>query len=93
MINEVMRYRAERVVNLLIIKKGRTFLHAVVLDGNVRITKLPLAEQRGMEPLMRRGEPYPCHRAARKFLAAGRTLGITKNAKAVLRGLTSKGAE
>jgi hypothetical protein len=53
----------------------------------VRVVRLERAEERYLRPLLRRGEPYPLRRALRRFKGAGKTLGITDAAKAVLREL------
>lgn len=82
---QVVRTRARGLAeNLLVFKEGRTLLHAVVLDGHVRTVELPKVEQRYFAPLEFRGKPYPIGRAARGFLRAGKTLGITDGAKKVL---------
>lgn len=73
---------------LLVFKEGRTFLHAIALhQPPVRLVKLPRLERRHLRPLEYRGRPYPLTRALRIFRRAGRELGITDGAAAVLRSI------
>lgn len=82
---QVFRLRSETgVSNLLVFKEGRTLVHAVTIDKRVRIVTLPKVEQRYMKPLELRGKPYPVARACRRLLSAGKTLGISAKARAVL---------
>lgn len=68
----------------LVFKEGRVFVHAVTIDKSVKTVALPKTEQRYMEQLTLKGKPYPVARACRRFLAAGKTLGISAKARAVL---------
>jgi len=73
---------------LLVVKEGRTFLHAVALfNPPVRLVKLPREARRHLKPAEYHGRPYPLARAVRRFREAGRSLGITKSAAAVLRAI------
>lgn len=60
---------------------GRKYLPVCIIDYPVRVTKLPLSEQRYIEPI----EGYPLRKAVAKFRQAGKTLGISKSAKDFLR--------
>ena len=71
----------------LLFKEGRVYVHAITLESQVRTVELPKEERRHFQPLLRRGKPYDVDRACRRFLAAGRTLGITDGARAVLKAL------
>jgi hypothetical protein len=73
----------------LVYKTGRTLMHAVVLDGNVRLAHLPLIERRNLIPLEHHGKPYPVARAVRALKRAGRELGITDGARDVLKEIAS----
>lgn len=72
---------------LLVFKIGRQYLHAVTMDPNVRLVQLPLDERRYLQPLLYKGKPYPVRRAVRRFLEAGRALGITDGARDALKEL------
>ena len=63
---------------------GRQYIHAVVLDGSVKLATLPLDARRKLKPLTLKSEPYPLKRAVRALLRAGRTLGISDGARDVL---------
>ncbi len=76
---------------LIVVREGRTFLHAVALHWPpVRIVKLPRTERRYLRPLLYKGKPYPIARAVRRFKKAGRALGITKSAADALRALDNE---
>lgn len=91
----------ERALTTLVVRE-RTFkrkaaIDVVVIDtersgheGAVRLLTVPYEETRWMTPLDFRGKPYPPKRAARKFLAAGKRLGITSPAKRELREVTKE---
>ncbi len=68
-----------------IARPGRTKLHLLVIDTTVRVISRPLREQRYLQPLLLKGQPYPVRRAVRRFRDAGRTLGITEAAKEMLK--------
>lgn len=88
---QVVRLRSETgVSNLLVFKEGRVFVHAVTIDKSVKVVALPKVEQRYMRPLELRGKPYPVARACRRLLAAGKSLGITKQARTVLNAIKEK---
>jgi hypothetical protein len=73
---------------LIVVKEGRTFLHAVALfNPPVRIVKMRREELRQLRPLLYHGKSYPLARAVRRFREAGRALGITKSAAAILRAI------
>ena len=73
---------------LIVFKQGRRWLRALALHAPpVRVVKLEHTERCHLQPLLYRGQPYPLRRALRHFKQAGRTLGITDSARAVLRAL------
>jgi hypothetical protein len=84
---EVVRYRtSEGVRTAIIVDRGRKFLHVIPMeDRAVRVRKVPLTEERLMEPLTLRGKPYPPKRAVRHFARHGKGFGITKKAKSFLK--------
>lgn len=76
---------------LLVLKEGRTKLHAIALHTPpVRIIKLERQEQRELVDLSYKGQPYPLRRAVRLFRRAGRTLGITTTARDALEALRAR---
>lgn len=86
--------KSVRNLAVLIIKEGPKFLHAVAIDPTVKVVAIPKSERRFMRPLLRKGRPYEARRACRRFLAAGKYLGISKSARAILNALReqTKGA-
>lgn len=73
---------------LLVLKEGRTKLHAIALHTPpVRIVKLERRVQRELVDLSYKGKPYPLKRAVRLFRTAGRTFGITGSAREALEAL------
>lgn len=77
----------------LVFKRGRVFAHAVVLNGSVKLTTVRGDELRHFRALKFKGHPYPVARAARRLLEAGRTLGITKGARAMLTAVREQAKE
>lgn len=67
---------------------GRTLMHTVVLDGAVRLEKLPLEYRRYLVPLLLDNKPYPVARAVRRMRHAGKMLGITDGAAKALTNLS-----
>ncbi len=71
------------------VKTGRKWLKVVMIDatsdGGMRVWKVPLSDQQFMTPLMRKGKPYPVSRALKIFKRVGKTHGITKAAKNILK--------
>ena len=80
--SELVTYRTDAGIKTAIaLKPGRKWLPVIVIDSPMRVRKVPLSERRFMTPLA----DYPLRRAVRKYLAAGRRLGITKRARKALR--------
>lgn len=79
---EVVRLRLpDGAVMALIAKVGRRWVHAVVIDSHqgVRVLKLPI------DGLRATPADYPPRRAVRRMLAAGRALGISAEARKLLK--------
>ena len=72
----------------LVYAVGRIKFHAIVLDGSVRAVALDLIKRRDLTPILYKGQPYPVARAVRLLKRAGKTLGITEEAKRVLAELS-----
>ena len=67
----------------LVCKEGRKFVQLIWIESSgVKLHALPLTSMRHAKPA-----DYPIRRAARKMLEAGRSLGITKKARATLKQL------
>lgn len=75
---------------IAIVVRGRTTLHAVLLDAPVTLKKVPLTEERHMRPITHKGHEYKPARAARIGLKQGRAHGITKNAKSLLKSIVEE---
>ena len=84
-------YRDGHSKALLLFKRGTKNLHCLMIAPPVRVVKLEKVEERHFTPLLFRGELYPVRRALRRFKSAGRSLGITDGAKAIIRELQSTG--
>ena len=87
---EPIRYHSEQGwIAGAIVARGRALLQCVFVEGSgLSITKLPLADERFMQPLEYRGQPYPENRARRHLRRMGRKFGITKAAKAALKEIS-----
>ena len=82
----IVNYRTNEGVRPAIIAEGRKVLHVIALDaGGVKVRKVSKGEARYMAPL-----DYPIKRAARRMLAYGKHVGISKQAKAHLTTLTRR---
>lgn len=66
---------------------------AVFIDGSVKTRVLSSTELAGLMPVEFHGRPYPIKRAVRQYKTAGRNLGISKAAVAVLKRAASNASE
>jgi hypothetical protein len=68
---------------------GRKWLQVLCIDatasGGMKLWKVPLSDTQYMRPLLRKGKPYPMKRALVSFRRMGKTHGITKGAKKLLK--------
>lgn len=76
-------------MTVLMVHRGRTIAHAVVLDGKVDSREFPVRawwhpEEFGLRPMTQHGHPYPVAQAMIRMLSAGHSLGITERAKKLL---------
>lgn len=76
-------------MTVLMVHRGRTIAHAVVLDGKVDSREFPVRawwhpEEFGLRPMTQHGHPYPVTQALIRMLSAGHSLGITERAKKLL---------
>ncbi len=66
----------------LLVKRGRKTLHLILLDtAGIKVAKLPLNEERNMEPT-----DYSVAKAKKRFRAMFKVAGGTKEARRHLRG-------
>ena len=81
------RYHSQKRVAL--VKPGTKYLHVVAIDATpssgLRVWKVAKSEVKYMQPLMKGRKPYPMRRALKTFRAMGRTHGITKGAKKLIK--------
>lgn len=77
----VYEYHDENKVQHVLVEEKKTKLHVVIFDNHVRVRKLPKSELKFMK-----ATDFNVNRAKRLFRARGRTFGITKGAKQLLRG-------
>ena len=68
---------------------GSKWLQVVAIDattsGGLKLWKVPLADTKHMQPLLLKGKPYPMARALKTFRKMGKTHGISKGAKKLLK--------
>lgn len=73
---------------------GRKWLHVLCIDattsGGMKLWKVPLADTKYMKPLLRKGKPYPVARALKSFRKMGKTHGISKGAKKLLKEVSAQ---
>lgn len=79
----------ESAVRTAFVKRGRKWMQVLCIDatttGGLKLWKVPLSDEQYMRPLLRKGKPYPFKRALKTFRAMGKTHGISKGAKKLLR--------
>ena len=69
---------------------GRKYVHCVRQAQPVRLDKLTHDQDAALTPALLKGEPYPVDRACRRFLAFGKSVGITKGARAAVKQILSE---
>lgn len=79
---QLMHYRTAAGLRPVLVAEGRKLLHVIFQDSPVSVVKVAKTEQRYMQPL-----DYPYKKAVKLFRAYGRTHGITKSAKKLLRSV------
>ena len=79
----------ESCVRSAFIKRGRKWMQVLCIDatasGGMKLWKVPLSDEKYMRPLLRKGKPYPFKRAIRIMRGIGKTHGISKGAKKLLK--------
>lgn len=85
---EVVRFWDGQRYTTGLAREGRKLVRMVTItDHGVAVIALPLVSGRGFEPLRYKNGLYPVPRAKRLLREAGQRLGITKQARAILRDL------
>lgn len=83
---ELKSYRTDEGVKVAFIKTGAPkWMPVLVMDGPLRVRKVPTEEQRYMTDLTKKGKPYPVKTAVRLFRRFGKAHGISKGAKQFLK--------
>lgn len=84
----------ESAVRCAFVKRGRKWMHVLCIDatttGGLKLWKVPLSDEKYMWPLRRKGKPYPVSRALKSFRAMGKSHGISKGAKKLLREVAAQ---
>ena len=89
-----VRNGVESAVRCAFIKRGTKWMQVLCIDatasGGMKLWKVPLSDEQYMRPLLRKGKPYPVNRAVKRFRAMGKTHGISKGAKKLLREVSTQ---
>ena len=76
------------------IKRGTKWMQVLCIDatasGGMKLWKVPLTDEQYMRPLLRKGKPYPVKRAIKIFRDFGKTHGISKGAKKLLKEVAAQ---
>lgn len=84
----VVRYQDGERYAVALVAEGRTKLGVIAIaDRGIGLRKVDKTEGRYCTPVLRKGHPYEPDRCARKFLRAGRRLGIGKRARKILKAI------
>jgi hypothetical protein len=79
------RYHNGECWSTCLYRLGHKRIHVTMLGSTgVTVVSEPKEDARHIEPLARKGAPYPLDRMVRHFRKFGRELGITEGAKAEL---------
>ena len=84
----------ESAVRCAFIKRGTKWMHVLCIDatasGGLKLWKVPLTDEQYMRPLLLKGKPYPVKRAIKSFRSMGKTHGISKGAKKLLKEVAAQ---
>jgi hypothetical protein len=84
----------ESAVRCAFIKRGTKWAQVLCIDatssGGLKLWKVPLSDDQYMRPLLRKGKPYPVARAIKSFRKMGKTHGISKGAKKLLKEVAAQ---
>jgi len=83
---DVVIYKTTDGTKVALVEPGRKLMKVLLMDGKLRVRKIPMAESRYMTPAKRKGEPYPVRRAVARFRGYGKAFGMTKTARTFLSG-------
>ncbi len=87
---ELRSYHTEQGVKVALVLSGRKWLQVMVMDGPLTVRRVRICEAKHMTDIVRRGAPYPMHRALKVFRGHGRLHGYTKGARKFLRQASSQ---
>jgi len=90
---KLMRYHQQKPAasskRSVLVKEGRKWLQVVAMDatktGGMTVWRVPRDDLRYMEPLLRKGKPYPMSRALTVFRRFAKSHGATKAAMKIIR--------
>lgn len=84
---QVVQWRGDDGVRVaLVVARGRRLLQIIPLDQHIKVHKVPLEEERWIEPLTRSsGRPYAIKPVARRLLRLHKTFGGTATARRILK--------
>jgi len=84
----------ESSVRCAFIKRGTKWIQVLCIDatstGGMKLWKVPLSDEQYMRPLLLKGKAYPISRALKSFRAMGKTHGISKGAKKLLKEVAAQ---
>jgi hypothetical protein len=84
----------ESAVRCAFVRRGRKWMQVLCIDatttGGMKLWKVPLSDEQYMRPLLRKGKAYPVKKAIKSFRAMGKTHGISKGAKKLLKEVAAQ---
>jgi len=84
----------ESAVRVALVKRGNKWAQVLCIDatssGGLKLWKVPLTDEQHMRPLLLKGKPYPVSRALKSFRKMGKTHGISKGAKKLLKEVAAQ---
>lgn len=84
----VITYHGERRETAIIVEQTARRIKLVLFGfGGISVKWVSADNEKYFSRLLYRQDDYPVSRAAKKFRQAGKSLGISKNAKHALKGL------
>jgi hypothetical protein len=87
---QLRSYHTEQGVKTALVLAGHKWLQVLLMDGKLKVRRVPVEEARHMSDVTRRGQPYPMQRALKVYRLHGRLHGDTKSARKFLRRASSQ---
>ena len=81
---KVKSYHTDQGIKTALVDPARTWCRVLVMDGILKLRRVPITETNHMKPLELCGRPYPLPRAIRVFRNYGRAHGISRSARRFL---------